>query len=532
MQAVIRAMRTEPNVLLQAATGAGKTIMFSAIVKKFVETWEMRVTILAHREQLVRQAADKLLKVWPEGRGEIGIACSSVCTRADLDRHVVIGSPQTLVNRLGDLPEQRLLVVDECHRLPPRGKKSQYATLINRLREYYPDMRMLGVTATPYRLGHGYIYGSDCRNPKENWFRSLAFSIGIEDLQDEGFLAPLKGYGCSSPDLSGVKTSSGEYDLAQLSGVMSESLHVGSAVQALKKYGNDRKHIVIFAVTIQHAEILQEAFAKAGYKAAVVHSKMPHADRQKALEAFDRGETEVICNVGVLTEGWDCTSVDCMVMCRPTKSTALYVQMVGRGLRTAPGKKDCLLLDLSGNWQEHGDPAHPRVKWKPKGNKKAKEKEGNADPALIQCVNCEALIPAASLTCPFCGAIQKVLCNRLPEMEALKTSSSNVQKFTVEGVPLFDSGFRSRNGNHMLRLNLSGTLEDGNKMTISEFFDFNGEASDYGQAKARKVWADLTGTLPPATLEEAVDRMDELRGHIPPEIWVKKRDKYFHVVRW
>ena len=159
LQAVLGDMRTHKNVLLQAATGAGKTIMFSAITRLFVEKWGLHVAILAHREQLVRQAADKLLKVWPEGEDKVGIACHSVTSSVDVNRQVVIGSPQTLARRLGDLPEQPLLIVDECHRLPPAGKKSQYAVLINRLREYYPDMRMLGVTATPYRLGHGYIYG-------------------------------------------------------------------------------------------------------------------------------------------------------------------------------------------------------------------------------------------------------------------------------------------------------------------------------------------------------------------------------------
>ena len=257
----MRDMRTHKNVLLQAATGAGKTIMFSAITRLFVEKWGLHVAILAHREQLVRQAADKLLKVWPEGADKVGIACHSVTSQVDVNRQVVIGSPQTLARRLGELPEQQLLIVDECHRLPPAGKKSQYATLINRLREYYPDMRMLGVTATPYRLGHGYIYGEDCREPKENWFDTLSYSIGIDDLQDEGFLAPLKGYGCTEPDLSGVKTSKGEYDLGELSDAMSQAVHVGSAVEALKKYGKGRRHVVVFAVSIQHAEILRDAIA-------------------------------------------------------------------------------------------------------------------------------------------------------------------------------------------------------------------------------------------------------------------------------
>lgn len=528
----MRDMRTHKNVLLQAATGAGKTIMFSAITRLFVEKWGLHVAILAHREQLVRQAADKLLKVWPEGEDKVGIACHSVTSQVDVNRQVVIGSPQTLARRLGELPEQQLLIVDECHRLPPAGKKSQYATLINRLREYYPDMRMLGVTATPYRLGHGYIYGEDCRDPKENWFDTLSYSIGIDDLQDEGFLAPLKGYGCTEPDLSGVKTSKGEYDLGELSDAMSQAVHVGSAVEALKKYGKGRRHVVVFAVSIQHAEILRDAFLDAGYRAGAVHSQMPHDERQNILAAFDSGELDVICNVGVLTEGWDCVCVDCMVMCRPTKSTALYVQMIGRGLRTAPGKTDCLLLDLSGNWREHGNPAHPRVRWTKPGSRIQQEKKGPAEPELIQCLECEALISQSAITCPFCGAPQKRICDRVPVMEELKDAENSVQKVRLIATPAFNPSFTSRSGNHMLRVDMCGQLEDGKPVSFSEFLDLEGEASAYGQSKARQIWNGITQTVPPVTLEEAASRLDELKNSFPAELWVRKRDKYYHVVRW
>lgn len=236
LDSVLAAVKTERSVLLQAATGAGKTILFSALVKACMERYQMRIGILAHREQLVRQARDKLLKVWPDGKDKIGIACKTASSSVELGRPVVIGSPQTLVRRIGETPAVHLLIVDECHRLPPADAKSQYRTLVEALRGYYPEMRLLGVTATPYRLGHGYIYGDRCRAPEQNWFQSLCYSIGTSDLQEQGYLVPLRIFAAAEPDLSGVSTSKGEFNLAQLSDRMSEGVHVHGAVQALARH--------------------------------------------------------------------------------------------------------------------------------------------------------------------------------------------------------------------------------------------------------------------------------------------------------
>ena len=193
-------------------------------------------------------------------------------------------------------------------------------------------------------------------------------------------------------DLESVRTDKGEYNTADLARLMEKDVHVGSAVNAYRRYGEGRKHVVVFAVTISHAEKLAGAFTAAGFPSGCVHSEMPQADRRRVLADFESGLLEVVCNVGVLTEGWDCTAVDCMLMCRPTLSPALYVQMIGRGLRPHPGKKDCLVLDMSGNCRRHGDPDDPHIPL-PAGTQGKREKNeprmktcelrrrGNAPPA-------------------------------------------------------------------------------------------------------------------------------------------------------
>ena len=411
LSAVMASIKTNKNVLVQAATGAGKTILFSALIKQFLKSRkDARVYVLAHREQLVWQARSKLTQVWPECEKEIGLACASTGRKVDVYKPIVIGSPQTLSRGPETLPRADMMIIDECHRLAPANKDSQYRRLIDAMRSKSPEMRLVGVTATPYRLGQGLIYGEQCKDKGANWFDSMCFSIGTELLQEQGYLVPLRLFAPVDPDLSEVGTADGDYIVKQLSDTMSKAVHVHSALDAVERHASDRKHIVVFAVSIQHAEILRDSFRETGRKAEAVHSKMPHADRARFLKAFDDGEIEVLCNVGVLTEGWDCKPVDCMVMCRPTKSPALYVQMAGRGLRTCKGKKDCIMLDVSGNWTRHGRPENPDVKIK--GKKEINTPQGKRCPECGYINNDNAQIcekcgyewsHSQSILCPNCG---------------------------------------------------------------------------------------------------------------------------------
>ena len=554
LESVLASVRTDRSVLLQAATGAGKTILFSALVKACMERYQMRIGILAHREQLVRQARDKLLKVWPEGEDSIGIACKSASSSVELGRPVVIGSPQTLVRRIGETPAIHLLIVDECHRLPPADSKSQYRTLVETLRDYYPEMRLLGVTATPYRLGHGYIYGDRCRAPEQNWFGSLCYSIGTSDLQEQGYLVPLRIFAAAEPDLSGVSTSKGEFNLAQLSDRMSEGVHVHGAVEALARHASDRRRVVAFAVSIAHAEALRDAFRRAGRTSEAVHSKMPHGERLRILDAFDRGEIEVLCNVGVLTEGWDCTSVDCMVMCRPTKSAALYVQMAGRGLRTHEGKTDCLMLDLSGNWKEHGRPEEPRVKWKngPESEvvpgRKCPEcgfiNKAGAElceacgyewppPETTQCPRCLMDVPLSSVVCPHCGFVFKEAnAVELREVPQAKPAPSGPVKAKVLSMSA-DPWFVSKKGNSMVALSFVVDLGTGGlPEQVRMFLDVEGQSGPWAEHKAELAWMRLADSAPPKTLDEARERLGELRKPAWAVIKKDRAGKWWNIERF
>jgi len=520
---VFRAMVEEPFVLLQAATGAGKTILFSELVKQCLLRWRMRVLILAHRELLVRQSYDKLVKVWPEAAFNVGLACASA-GQVELGRPVTIGSPQTLANRLGDTPPVDLIIIDEAHRVPPAGAESQYQAVLDTMRGYRPNMRVLGVTATPFRLGHGLIYGKACKRGARNWWPRLHSRIGIADLVELGYLAPYRGKAAVElgEELAGVKKSAGDYNLQALGDMMGREVHIQSAVKAYEDYGEGRAHVVAFCVVITHAQRLAEAFNAAGHRAVVVHSQMTHEERQRAMADFEEGRAKIICNVGVLTEGWDCTAVDCVLMCRPTMSPALWVQMVGRALRVHPGKADALVLDLSDNWLKHGDPDDPTIEV-PTGGKAPKKTE----PRAKICPECQSIAPPAASVCPQCGhewKVQVVEVARRLEMRPLADSPRPLRIVEARAEP-----FTSRAGNKLLRLTLA-CREAGNVMTtfVHHYWDVEGRASDVGRIKAQSLWRNFGAGPPPQTVEEAILRFGQVR--LPPTVMVKPNGKFLNVV--
>ena len=534
LNAILKGVHDSRYVLLQAGCGAGKTIITAALIRHCMERYDMRIGFIAHREQLIRQTRDKLLKVWPEGEQAIGIACSSVSSEIELERSVVIGSPQTLARRLDEMPPIQMLIVDECHRLPPPNVQSQYGNLINKLQKIYPKLRLIGVTATPYRLSHGYIYGDQHKEGEDNWFNELSYQISIQQLISDGYLTPYRAFAADTPDLSGVRKSGGEFVLGDLGTEMSNALHLESAVKAVEDYAGERNHIVVFAVTIEHAEALKEAFLDAGYSCVAVHSKQSHRERMANLEAFDRGKIRVICNVGILTEGWDSTGVDCMVMCRPTMSAALYVQMIGRGLRTHEGKEDCLLLDLSGNWLRHGDPNEPIVTWtKPA---KASDSAEPGESEGMQCPKCKCLVTKRTIICPNCKEELKEVHNERLVLRQVETVTTPRNLFGLREATICSSLFEdfiSRRGNRMLRL-VMYCLPQGDSIpkTVYDYWDIEGQGSSYGRAKAKEKWEKLTTSneLPPTSVDEALDRIDEIK--LPKTVWLELQGKYLNVKRW
>lgn len=317
-------------------TGAGKTIVFSEIIRRLKRT----TLVVAHRDELIQQAASKLHMVWPEA--DIGTVKGR---KADANHQVIVASIQTLLNpeRRRILPPIELIVYDECHHAI-----SDKNTMIiqNIMRE---NTILLGVTATPNRLDRralGTIF-TDHEGQGSVYERSML------EMISEGYLTPIVGInGNLNIELDGVATLAGDYNQLALSKIMNTPYINQLVYDFWAKNAKDRKTI-IFAVDVKHANEIALEFKRHGIRIAVLTGSMKEKERALLLHDFAEGKTQALVNVNILTEGFDEPSVSCILFCRPTASKSLYLQMVGRGVRLFPGKKDCLVLDTVKNTKAH-----------------------------------------------------------------------------------------------------------------------------------------------------------------------------------
>lgn len=324
------------RTLLVLPTGTGKTIVFSKIIEDRVKKGE-RVLVIAHRGELLEQASDKLYK----STGLKTATEKAEQTSLGSFYRVVVGSVQTLQRekRLNQFPPEYFdtIVIDEAHHAISDGYQ--------RVLEHFEDANVLGVTATPDR--------GDMRN-LGSYFESLAYEYSLPEAIKSGYLSPIKALTIPLKlDLSNVKQQAGDFSTKDLGIALDPYLE--QIAEEMKKQCFNRK-TVVFLPLVKTSQKFRDILNKHGFKAAEVNGES--ADREQILKDYEEGKYNVLCNSMLLTEGWDCPSVDCVIVLRPTKVRALYSQMVGRGTRLAPGKKELLLLDFLWHTERH-ELCHP-----------------------------------------------------------------------------------------------------------------------------------------------------------------------------
>lgn len=312
------------RTLLVLPTGTGKTIVFASVAADQVRAGH-RVLILAHRGELLEQAADKLQR----STGLVSAVEKADATCLNTWFRVVVGSVQTLQRtaRLERFPHDYFgtIIIDEAHHAITDGYR--------RILDYFGSARVLGVTATPDR--------GDMRNLGEV-FDSLAFEYKLTDAIKEGYLCRIMAQTIPLKlDISSVTMSGGDYAVGDLGTALDPYLEQIAAEMAQRCKG---RKTVVFLPLIKTSQKFRDLLNSHGFRAAEVNGQS--TDRKEVLADFDAGKYNVLCNSMLLTEGWDCPSVDCVVVLRPTKVRSLYSQMVGRGTRLSPGKTDLLLLDF------------------------------------------------------------------------------------------------------------------------------------------------------------------------------------------
>ncbi|MFA0242527.1 MULTISPECIES: DEAD/DEAH box helicase [Vibrio] len=346
-----------PAVLV-LPTGAGKSL----VIAELARLAKGRVLVLAHVKELVEQNHEKY-----EGYGLKGSIFSAGLGRKETDQQVVFASVQSVVRNLDSFSNQfSLLVIDECHRVPDE-KTSSYQKVITHLRENNSGIKVLGLTATPYRLGMGWLYQyhtrGQVRSEEPRFFRDCIFELPIRYLLDEGFLTPARMIDAPvlSYDFSQLRpASTGRYKESELDMVIEQSKRATpQIVDQIIELAKDKLGIMVFAATVRHAQEILGLLPEG--EASIVIGDTPTLERDQIISDFKERKIKFLVNVSVLTTGFDAPHVDLIAILRPTESISLYQQIVGRGLRLSPGKKECLVLDYAGNsydlyQPEVGDP--------------------------------------------------------------------------------------------------------------------------------------------------------------------------------
>lgn len=374
------------RIIVKAPCGAGKTVISSFMIKTSIAN-NHPVLFLAHRRELIDQSSNKL-----DGLGIFhGVIMANHPRRAPA-LPVQVASIQTLVRRLDPdkRPPAKLIVVDEAHlSLAPSYLK---------ILEHYPEAVVIGLTATPKRAdgrGLGEIYDK------------IVHVSTIKKLTAEGYLVPSRVWAPSRPNLDAIKISKGDYDEKDLDKLINRADLVGDIVKHWKNLAGNRQ-TVVFAVNIAHSKAIRDSFLAAGIKADHVDGTTPADERAKILSDLASGAIQVVSNVGVLTEGWDCPPVSCCVLARPTMSENLFLQMVGRVLRLFEGnatiakKLFAMILDHAGCVFEHGLPDADR-EYSLDGKPKRKKKEKDKAIKVLMCKVCFATFEPGNTECPQCG---------------------------------------------------------------------------------------------------------------------------------
>lgn len=363
--------------VLQMPTGAGKTVTAVELTRALAE--QGPAWFICHRREILKQAIGSFT------RAGLSFGVIAVGHEANPDARIQIASVDTLRHRHAKYAAPRTLIWDECHHLPAKSW--------SKIMRMYPLAHHVGLTATPERLdGLGL----------ESLFSELVCGPTLGWLIGNGFLSPYRVFAPSEPDLSAVRMSQGDYRAADIDKIMNTPVVIGDAVEHYKRITPGKKAL-IFASSVAASQAVVAAFQAQGVPALHVDASTPVDERDDALAALAEGRIKVLSNVQVFTEGVDVPSVDVVILLRPTKSLALYLQMIGRGLRTADGKEEVLVLDHAGLVYEHG---FPDADWEwslAGGAREARlEKAREGKERLRKCPKC-FLVHSPLEVCPSCG---------------------------------------------------------------------------------------------------------------------------------
>ena len=498
------------NPLVDLATGTGKSLVIAKLTQDLLARFPtMRVLMLVHVRELVEQNFRALLKVWPDA--PIGLYSAGLGKR-DAHHRITFASIQSVYRKSKELGRRDLILIDEAH-LVPMHSEGMYRTLLDGLHAIQPDARVAGFTATPYRLDSGRLTDGETR-----LFDEVVFSYGIGEGIRDGWLSPLISKASQTEvDVSDVARRGGEFVAGSLETATDRI--TAEAVGEMVRLGEGRKSWLVFCSGVRNAERTRDFVRQRGISCEMVSGETPLPERDRIIRQFRSGQIRCLTNAQVLTTGFDAPAVDMIAMLRPTLSTSLYVQIVGRGTRLSPGKDNCLVLDFAGNVRRHGPVDAVSVLPKGGGNDKGKVDVDSV--RAKECPSCQSLAAINASSCAVCGHewphVEK------PKHEAHAESEVGIlttEKVPPQQVPVVDWRFNRHEklgSPDSVRVSYLAGLN-----TFNEWLAF--EHGGYAGQKAAQWWISHGGQTPlPRTTGEALQRADDGELIMPATISVQPR---------
>lgn len=379
------------NPICCVATGGGKSAIIAEFIRRVLDRWDdQRILCLSHSKEIISQNIEAAQEQMP-GR-KIGVYSAALKKRDSRD-NIIFASIQSVHKKPHIFGWVSLLKIDECHAI---GEEGMYRDFIDGLKKTNPNLKVIGYSATPYRLKTGILTQGD-----NSIFTDICCEITILQLVELGFLTPLVGRSSvTQADLSQVRTTAGEYNSKDVEAAFDVDKLTTAALDEVCSLAADRNAWIFFCSGIDHATHVRDALRARGISAEAVSSKTPPEERERILADYQEGKFRAICNSDLLTVGYNCPRIDCVIMLRATKSPGLFVQIAGRAMRLFPGKKDALLLDYGLNLETHGC----ITSITPPRSRNTRKTEINERTCLI-CPICRMASELGAIDCADCGYV-------------------------------------------------------------------------------------------------------------------------------
>jgi DNA repair protein RadD len=376
------------NPLVVMPTGTGKSVVIAGFIREAIAAYgDTRVLVLTHVKELIQQNFMALLRAWPEAPAGI---YSAGLSRRDIHAQILFAGIQSIHRHAFRVQRCDLVLIDEAHLLG-RGDSGMYRSFLSQLNEVNAGLlKVVGFTATPYRLDSGLLHEG-----KDRLFTDIAFEVPVLDMIQQGYLSPVVPKRTDTQlDVDGVGTRGGEFIAKDLEAAVDRDEVTRAAVVEIVQHGEGRGSWLVFCSGVAHARHVRDAIREHGISCETVTGDTPAPERDGILTAFKAGRIRCVTNGNVLTTGFDAPGIDLIALLRPTKSVGLYVQMVGRGTRLAEGKDDCLVLDFAGNTARHGpiDMVDGRKR----------EPAGDGEAPIKVCPACQTINHASVRRCIVC----------------------------------------------------------------------------------------------------------------------------------